>query len=458
MVEQGPSGGVEFVHRHLHDNDLVLVNRQPTLHKPSIMAHKTRVYKTSMRQDVLRLNYVNCKTYNADFDGDEMNVHFPQDELARAEALVIANTGKQYLVPKDASPLRGLIQDHIVSGVLLTKQDTFLTKQQFSTLLFSSCDFMPPSFSFSIPLPAIFKPEMLWTGKQVVETLLRVVTEGREPLNYQGNAKIPSKLWGKDSLEQTVVIERNELLCGVLEKGMFGTSSDSLVHAVYELYGSDASEKLLHLLGKLFTKFLQMAGFTCGLDDLLFTEEAEKARRKLLEESTVKDLKVASAFTENPSLDFYDQAESLRNILLECEEERSFLDTQMKKHTHASASQVVDTCFNVGLLKEFPLNNFALMTVSGAKGSRVNFSQVSCLLGQQELEGKRPEPMISGKALPSFLPFDPSSRAGGFIANRFLTGLRPQEYFFHAMVPSSSLLCKKKRVSIFVFFFVSCFG
>ena len=91
----------------------MLLNRQPTLHKPSIMAHRARVLKG---HKVMRLHYAICKSYNADFDGDEMNAHFPQNEVARSEAYNIVNVCKQYLVPKDGSPLQGLIQDHIIAG------------------------------------------------------------------------------------------------------------------------------------------------------------------------------------------------------------------------------------------------------------------------------------------------------------------------------------------------------
>ena len=110
----GGGGGTKFVYRHLINGDPMLLNRQPTLHKPSIMSHKARVLKN---MKVMRLHYAICKSYNADFDGDEMNAHFPQNEVARSEAHHIVNVCKQYLVPKDGTPLQGLIQDHIISGL-----------------------------------------------------------------------------------------------------------------------------------------------------------------------------------------------------------------------------------------------------------------------------------------------------------------------------------------------------
>lgn len=81
-----------------------------------------------------------------------------------------------------------------------------------------------------------------------------------------------------------------------------------------------------------------------------------------------------------------------------------------------------------------------MMTVSGAKGSNVNAAQISCMLGQQELEGRRVPLMVSGRSLPSFRPYDTSARAGGYVAGRFLTGIRPQEYYFHCMAGREGLI------------------
>lgn len=109
------------------------------------------------------------------------------------------------------------------------------------------------------------------------------------------------------------------------------------------------------------------------------------------------------------------------------------LDLKMKRKTDEVQDKINKQCIPFGLLKRFPDNNLQLMVQSGAKGSVVNCMQISCLLGQIELEGRRPPLMISGRSLPSFRPYDPSPRAGGFVDGRFLTGIRPQEYFFHCM-------------------------
>ena len=153
------------VYRHLRDGDMALVNRQPTLHKPGIMGHSVRVLEN---ERTIRMHYSNCNTYNADFDGDEMNIHVPQGEMAKAEAKIIAYTDMQYLVPKDGSPLRGLIQDSVFSGVLLTKRDTFFVRTEFQQLLYGCLFNVNTQHSIVTPMPTILKPKRLWTGKQIV--------------------------------------------------------------------------------------------------------------------------------------------------------------------------------------------------------------------------------------------------------------------------------------------------
>uniref|UniRef100_A0A1X7UR34 DNA-directed RNA polymerase n=1 Tax=Amphimedon queenslandica TaxID=400682 RepID=A0A1X7UR34_AMPQE len=165
------------VYRHLKNSDILLLNRQPSLHKPSIMAHKARVLSG---EKTLRLHYANCKTYNADFDGGEMNAHFPQGELARSEAYSIVSTQNQYLVPKDGTPLSGLIQDHVVSGVLLTLRDRFFDKGDYQNLLMVALpDFTSP-FKVLPPATCICKPKELWTGKQADKERFKIIAEGRD--------------------------------------------------------------------------------------------------------------------------------------------------------------------------------------------------------------------------------------------------------------------------------------
>ncbi|EGW03675.1 DNA-directed RNA polymerase I subunit RPA1 [Cricetulus griseus] len=155
--------GTKIVCRHVKNGDILLLNRQPTLHRPSIQAHRAHILP---EEKVLRLHYANCKAYNADFDGDEMNAHFPQSELGRAEAYVLACTDQQYLVPKDGQPLAGLIQDHMVSGANMTIRGCFFTREQYMELVYRGLT--DKVGRVKLFPPAILKPFPLWTGKQVI--------------------------------------------------------------------------------------------------------------------------------------------------------------------------------------------------------------------------------------------------------------------------------------------------
>eukprot|EP00698_Gefionella_okellyi_P015266 TRINITY_DN4306_c0_g1_i1.p1 TRINITY_DN4306_c0_g1~~TRINITY_DN4306_c0_g1_i1.p1 ORF type:complete len:1591 (-),score=451.91 TRINITY_DN4306_c0_g1_i1:696-5468(-) len=433
------TGALKKVWRHLQTGDMLLVNRQPTLHKPGIMAHKARVLP---REKTIRMHYANCKTYNADFDGDEINLHFPQNYLARAEAEEIALTDHQYVTPTSGEPLRGLIQDHIVTGALLTKRDTFFTLEEFQQLIYSACHQKLAHQTIHTIRPCILRPVPLWTGKQVITALLKILTAGFTPLNLNAGTQIPAATWGKNCEEGAVIIRQGELLCGVLDKKSMGASAYGLVHAVFELYGASISGQLLSALGRLYTLWLQTQGFTCGIDDLLLTPDADEARLKLLAESALRGPEVARRFvgitgTKVPEGEVRSR---LRKALLADEPSGARLDALYRGQLHPISTQVMSTSLPGGLIKPFPANNFSLMTISGAKGAVVNHSQIACLLGQQELEGRRVPMMISGKTLPCFAPYDTSARAGGYITNRFLTGIKPQEYFFHCMAGREGLV------------------
>ena len=282
LTPQGDSLMAKKVLRHIRSGDWVLVNRQPTLHKSSIMAHQVRVLRG---ERTLRLHYANCKTYNADFDGDEMNMHFPQNEVARAEASMIACTDNQYCA-LDGSPLRGLIQDHIVAGFKLTSRGTLMDRDMYQQLVYSclhdSYDGKPVK---TVP-PCILKPRPMWSGKQVITTVLMNITGGMVGLNLKSSAKVRNS-WSADYQdlegEGQVIYRDGELLVGVIDKNQCGATAGGLVHACYEIYGGRVASEVLSTFGRLFTAYLKYSSISLAVDDLLLTPAAESSRRKLIE-------------------------------------------------------------------------------------------------------------------------------------------------------------------------------
>lgn len=431
------------VYRHIKNNDVVIMNRQPTLHKASMMGHKVRVLPG---EKTLRLHYANTGAYNADFDGDEMNMHFPQNENARAEALNLANTDSQYLTPTSGSPLRGLIQDHISAGVWLTSKDTFFTRETYQQLIYGCIrpedGHTTRNRIITVP-PAVYKPEMLWTGKQVITTiLLNIKPENVPGVNLISKNKIKSDYWGEGSTENDVIFKNGELLCGILDKSQYGASQFGIIHSLHEVYGPTVAGKALSILGRLFTNYIMMTAFTCGMDDLRLTDEGNKWRKDILKQS-VDIGRVAAAEVTNLDEDTKNNnKELLRRLeeILRDDNKLGILDAITQSKVNAITSQVVSKCVPDGTMKRFPYNSMQAMALSGAKGSNVNVSQIMCLLGQQALEGRRVPVMVSGKTLPSFKPFETDARAGGYIKQRFYSGIRPQEYYFHCMAGREGLI------------------
>ncbi|GFR43873.1 hypothetical protein Agub_g5002 [Astrephomene gubernaculifera] len=478
--------GNYIVYRHLQDGDLMLTNRQPTLHKPGLMAHRARVLKG---ERTIRMHYANCSTFNADFDGDEINLHLPQDQLGRSEGYVIVHADQQYIVPTDGKPIRGLIQDHVVSATLLTKRGTWFTAEEYRQLVYVACTpwmgkgpaaaaaaaaaaadgkraakvtvtAVGQTHDIELEPPCMLKPRRLWSGKQVVSTVVSFFTRGMPPLSFSAGGKVPASYWGANSGEDDLQFHRGALVRGVVDKNSFGKFG--LVHAVQELYGNAAAGKLLSAFSRLFTYYLQWHGFTCGMDDLLLVPASEARRSALLATAEARAVQASSELLGDrspagaglPAEALADPLKHARTLLRHelkvaaalGERYRANRDTG-KAHDmkgsgamHALSSEVIKVCLPGGQWKAFPRNTLSLMTITGAKGSLVNFSQISCLLGQQELEGRRPPRMASGKTLPCFRPYDGGGRSNGFIGDRFLTGLRPQEYYFHCMAGREGLV------------------
>jgi DNA-directed RNA polymerase beta' subunit len=465
------------------------------------MAHRARVMKAWSSQQILRFHYANCKSYNADFDGDEMNMHLPQDEIGRAEAETIVATEYQYLSGTGGAPLRGLIQDHNGIAAILTMRDQLLTRDEYCQFVFAALQSLSrfgytsandgssstvvgigrgraPLLDVQLQPPAIMKPQMRWTGKQVITSLLCSLTAhlpvSARGLNIDGKAKIGDGIWGeasgrKDIIpvgDSQIVVRNNELLVGVLDKNALGNSSYGLIHCVYEAHGPELAGALLSAMGRLLTVYLQHTGITCGVGDLFLTTAADESRKRLIKKAIETGEQAAAAFVgvsplpqaTSAQISSQGNTEWSEKVRLSIRERLRggvagadatgeaailasvSLDNAVKGSMAKAHSAIIDACLPHGLFRTFPSNQFSLMVQSGAKGSLVNHAMIAVGLGQQELEGRRVPTMASNKTLPCFPAFDPHPRSGGYISDRFLTGLRPQDYFFHCQSGREGLI------------------
>lgn len=436
--------GKKIVYRHLNNTDYILVNRQPTLHKPSIMAYKVRILQG---EKTIRLHYANCNSHNADFDGDEMNLHAPQCYLSKSEAKFLALNDYNYKVPTSGNPIRGLVQDHVVMGAVLTMKDYFLRPGEYGDLL------LIPMLTSKILIggqalgkrasgqasgsgsirPAILRPVRLYTGKQVISALLLSLG-----LDVSVTKASRLKLRGHPE-EEDVIIQRGMMHTGVLDKNNLGPTEKSLVHVCGEVFGESVYNDLLTAIGQVINKMLVTDAYTLRMDDLLLTRDGEERRRRVVDKSRAVANNMIAEYMADESTDVSGGERARGGLAYHQDKAKvSYLDNLVKNTMSAVTSEIVRLSVVDGMLKKFPYNNIELIVLTGAKGSLLNLAQISGLLGQQELEGKRVPLMVDGRSLPVLA--HTTVESGGFIFERFLEGIRPHSYYFHCMAGREGLI------------------
>jgi DNA-directed RNA polymerase II subunit RPB1 len=391
------------VERHMQNGDYVLFNRQPSLHKMSIMGHKVRVLPYS----TFRLNLSVTTPYNADFDGDEMNMHLPQSLETKAEIVEIMHVPKQIVSPQSNRPVMGIVQDSLIGVKLFTHRDTFVTYDALMNLVMWITD-----FDGNIPVPTILKPIPLWTGKQIFSLILPRLNLIRFTSNHD------EKLTGHMNLFDTeVLIENGELIMGVVCKRTVGNSSGGLIHCIWNDFGPNKTMYFLNHTQKVVNQWLLLSGFTVGISDTISDEKTNFAIRDTMDKvkETVKNILVEA-----------------QKGNLECQPGKSMIESFESK-VNAALNDARDTAgrYVQGSLKNN--NHLKNMVIAGSKGNVTNISQIIACVGQQNVEGKRIPFAFNKRTLPHFTKDDYGPESRGFVENSYLSGLTPQEFFFHAM-------------------------
>ena len=256
----------DVVERHMVDGDVVLFNRQPSLHKMSIMAHRAKV----LPGRTFRFNECVCTPYNADFDGDEMNLHLPQTEEARAEAATLMDVRDNMITSRSGEPLIAAHQDFITAAWLLTQRDVLLDRDAMCQAAALTGD---ATEHVDLPEPAILKPGPFWTGKQVITLLLRPhkrisinATFETPARNYSGAKSGCRELCLNDGY---LVMRDGVLLAGNLDKEIIGGGSKKgLVYVLIRDNSGRTAARALHRLTKLTSPWLANWGFSMGIEDV----------------------------------------------------------------------------------------------------------------------------------------------------------------------------------------------
>ena len=380
------------VERHLINGDQALFNRQPSLHRMSLMCHKIKVLPGRS----FRMNPSVCNPYNADFDGDEMNLHIPQTEEARAEAEILMEVQTQIITPKNGYNIIGCVEDSITGCFLLTSSNE-ISKEEAMDLL------------TSIGITNIkFNKDKL-TGSEVFSCLF--------PADFNFIRKDKE---GKI----TVNIKAGKLEHGIIDKNTIGENNGELIREFYRKYGQDKTIELLGHIFQLGIKTLLKKGFTTGVSDTDMPDEVRKKVSSMIKKAYEKVEEYVDVYRKGKieSLPGKTALESLEIKAME-----------ILNKTRTEVGEYVK-----GFVKED--NGTIIMARSGAKGNILNFTQMTGCIGQQALGGKRINRGYRKRTLSTFTEDDLGPEARGFVKNSFKKGITPTEFFFHAMTGRDSLM------------------
>jgi DNA-directed RNA polymerase III subunit RPC1 len=267
----------DVVERHMEDGDIVLFNRQPSLHRVSIMAHRAKV----LEWRTFRFNTCVCAPYNADFDGDEMNMHLPQTEEARVEANLLMGVHNNLTTPRNGEPLVACSQDFLSASYLLTQNDRFFTFEQFCCLI---AYFGDADEQVDIPAPTILKPITLWTGKQLFSAMIRPNKDAKVFINFETKEKNYCEHEHFCKNDGWVSFRNGELISGNIAKKTIGDGSKSgLLYVMLRDYGCAESASVLDRWAKFCGRWMGThRGFSIGISDVTPSDKLKEMKHGIL--------------------------------------------------------------------------------------------------------------------------------------------------------------------------------
>jgi DNA-directed RNA polymerase subunit A' len=453
ILEQLQPGFI--VERHLKDGDMVLFNRQPSLHRMSMMAHEVRVlpYKT------FRLNLCVCPPYNADFDGDEMNMHVFQTDESRAEAKSLMRVQEHILSPRFGGPIIGAIHDHISGAYLLTRDGVEFTEEEALQIIRKSHLAIPPfkSNQWVLKYDPDFDDETFifkekgdkWTGKELFSLLLpndlnlsysAEIAKGKsltdvEIIDEETGEVIETRPGHEGIYPATdgfVVIKNGILEQGSIDESAYGSFSGKILDKIVKEYGPGRAKEFLDRSTDLAICGIMKTGITTSLNDEEIPEEAQDRINEHLNKKMDEVDMLVQSYEEG-----YLQALPGRSL----EETLEMKIMQVLGEARDMSGNIAENYLTMG--KQFPddsyehvmavENHSVVMARTGARASMLNLTQITACVGQQAVRGGRIERGYIGRTLPHFKKGELGAKAKGFVHSSYKSGLDPIEFFFHAM-------------------------
>jgi len=387
----------DIVHRHMMDGDTVLFNRQPTLHRMSMMGHIAKIMPIG---DTFRMNVADTKPYNADFDGDEMNLHMPQDVESEIELKHLAAVPWQIISPANNNSIVGIFQDSLLGSYRFTRENINFNPRQAMNLLMS---YDKVDYTELIKKSSISSFEIL---SQIMPPLSLKYKTKR--FNDKDNYKTSNAV---------LDISNGNYTRGQLDKSVLGGGGNGLIQRICNGFGNKASSNFIDNLQNIITEYMKTSAYSVGISDLIANNETNLAisnviSKKQMEVKNLIDQTHLGIFQNKTGKTDLEEFETQINNIL---------------------SRAVNDAGKIGRESLDKLNRFVIMVNAGSKGSELNISQMVSCLGQQNVDNKRIPYGFDNRTLPHYTKYDDSPAARGFVENSFISGLTPQELFFHAM-------------------------
>ena len=392
----------DIVHRHMMDGDAILFNRQPTLHRMSMMSH---LVKIMMQGDTFRMNVADTKPYNADFDGDEMNLHMPQGPESEAELKLLACVPNNIISPANNSPIIGIFQDSMLGAYQFTRDNINFSPRNAMNLLMS-CNTIDEQY-----LQECAQNEKGISSFNILSQIMSPLS-----MKYETNT-FKSDKHDKATSNYVMEIVNGRYIRGQLDKKCLGGGSKGILHRVCNDFGNESCAKFIDNFQNIITEYMNSSSFSVGVSDLISNEKTNEEIVKIItnKKTDVKNL------IEQTQLGVFDNQTGKTN------------NEEFETKVNNILNQATSEAGKIGLQNLSKNNRFVTMVNAGSKGSELNISFMISCLGQQNVDGKRIPYGFDNRTLPHYTKFDESPVSRGFVENSYVNGLSPQELFFHAM-------------------------
>lgn len=395
----------DIVHRHLMDGDVVLFNRQPSLHRLSMLCHIVKVMKVG---DTFRMNVANTKGYNADFDGDEMNMFVSQSVIADTELRHLAAIQYQQISPTNNSAIIGIFQDSLLGSYRFTRKNIVFTPRDAMNLLMS--------------FTKIDIGKFRELGKQI--SSFDLLTQILPPLSIKRNTGLFQEGEDPSTSNNVMEIKVGRYVRGQLDKGCLGSTTKGILQRIFNDFGSMKCAEFVDDLQNIVTEYMKVSSFSVGISDLIANKKTNDDIIQVINNQKSNVQKII----DKVHLGIFENNTAYSNI----NEFETMVNNTLNKATEESGK--------IGRKSLNKNNRFIMIVESGSKGSLINISQMLCCLGQQNMDGKRIPYGFDNRTLPHFTKYDDSPEARGFIENSFISGLTAPELFFHAMAGRIGLI------------------